>query len=176
MVKLIVGRKGTGKTKMMVDAANQASQEKDGSIVFIIKDDRLKHDLDREIRMIVMDEFEYVTNIDEYIGFIYGIISSNYDIQEIFIDSILKHADITVRDLPDFLKKLQNISEKYSIDFMVSLSADLEDLDASVRQYEIINKYSVLNQKTIIAVSIKRRLFLYHLYHVVSRPVPRTGR
>ncbi len=140
MVKLIVGRKGTGKTKMMVDAANQASQEKDGSIVFIIKDDRLKHDLDREIRMIVMDEFEYVTNIDEYIGFIYGIISSNYDIQEIFIDSILKHADITVRDLPDFLKKLQNISEKYSIDFMVSLSADLEDLDASVRQYEIINK------------------------------------
>ena len=71
MVKLIVGRKGTGKTKMMVDAANQASQEKDGSIVFIIKDDRLKHDLDREIRMIVMDEFEYVTNIDEYIGFIY---------------------------------------------------------------------------------------------------------
>ena len=140
MVKLIVGRKGTGKTKMMVDAANQASQEKDGSIVFIIKDDRLKHDLDREIRMIVMDEFEYVTNIDEYIGFIYGIISSNYDIQEIFIDSILKHADITVRDLPDFLKKLQNISVKYSIDFMVSLSADLEDLDASVRQYEIINK------------------------------------
>ena len=140
MVKLIVGRKGTGKTKMMVDAANQASQEKDGSIVFIIKDDRLKHDLDREIRMIVMDEFEYVTNIDEYIGFIYGIISSNYDIQEIFIDSILKHADITVRDLPDFLKKLQNISEKYSIDFMVSLSADLEDLDASVRQYDIINK------------------------------------
>ncbi len=140
MVKLIVGRKGTGKTKMMVDAANQASQEKDGSIVFIIKDDRLKHDLDREIRMIVMDEFEYVTNIDEYIGFIYGIISSNYDIQEIFIDSILKHADITVRDLPEFLKKLQNISEKYSIDFMVSLSADLDDLDASVRQYEIINK------------------------------------
>ncbi len=140
MVKLIVGRKGTGKTKMMVDAANQASHEKDGSIVFIIKDDRLKHDLDRDIRMIVMDEFEYVTNIDEYVGFIYGIISSNYDIQEIFIDSILKHADITVRDLPEFLKKLQNISEKYSIDFMVSLSADLEDLDASVRQYEIINK------------------------------------
>ena len=81
MVKLIVGRKGTGKTKMMVDAANLASHEKDGSIVFIIKDDRLKHDLDREIRMIVMDEFEYVTNIDEYIGFIYGIISSKYDIQ-----------------------------------------------------------------------------------------------
>ena len=140
MVKLIVGRKGTGKTKIMVDAANKSSKEKDGSIVFIIKDDRLKHDLDRDIRMIVMDEFEYVTNIDEYIGFIYGILSSNYDIQEIYIDSILKHADISVNDLPEFLKRLQTISEKSSVEFIVSLSADVEELDDAVRQYEIINK------------------------------------
>jgi KaiC/GvpD/RAD55 family RecA-like ATPase len=140
MVKLIVGRKGTGKTKIMVDSANQSCKERDGSIVFIIKDDRLKHDLDYNIRMIVMDEYDYVTNIDEYIGFIYGIISSNHDIQEIFIDSILKHADIAIRDLPEFLKRLQNISEKYAVDFIVSLSAELDELDASIRQYEIINK------------------------------------
>ncbi|MGN1350295.1 MAG: hypothetical protein ACI4VM_04775 [Anaerovoracaceae bacterium] len=140
MVKLIVGRKGTGKTKIMVDSANQSAREKDGSIVFIVKDDRLMHDLDREIRMIVMDDFEYVTNIDEYIGFIYGILSSNSDIQEIFIDSILKHADVSIRDLPEFLKRLQTISEKSDIEFIVSLSAELDELDASVRQYEIINK------------------------------------
>lgn len=140
MVKLIVGRKGTGKTKIMVDKANQSAKEKDGSIVFIVKDDRLMHDLDRDIRMIVMDDFEYVTNIDEYIGFIYGILSSNSDIQEIFIDSILKHADVSIRDLPEFLKRLQNISEKSDIEFLVSLSAELDELDASVRQYEIVNK------------------------------------
>ena len=140
MVKLIVGRKGTGKTKIMVDKANQSAKEKDGSIVFIVKDDRLMHDLDREIRMIVMDDFEYVTNIDEYIGFIYGILSSNSDIQEIFIDSILKHADVSIRDLPEFLKRLQTISEKSDIEFIVSLSAELDELDASVRQYEIVNK------------------------------------
>ena len=140
MVKLIVGRKGTGKTKIMVDSANQSAKEKDGSIVFIVKDDRLMHDLDREIRMIVMDDFEYVTNIDEYIGFIYGILSSNSDIQEIFIDSILKHADVSIRDLPEFLKRLQTISEKSDIEFIVSLSAELDELDASVRQYEIVIK------------------------------------
>ena len=140
MVKLIVGRKGTGKTKIMADMANQSCIEKKGSIVFLIKDDRLKHDLKHAIRMIVMDEFEYVTNIDEYIGFIYGILSSNYDIEEIFIDSILKHADITVRDLTVFLKRLQFISEKSNVDFVVSLSAELDELDASVRQYEILNK------------------------------------
>ena len=127
MVKLIVGRKGTGKTKIMVDSANQSAKEKDGSIVFIVKDDRLMHDLDREIRMIVMDDFEYVTNIDEYIGFIYGILSSNSDIQEIFIDSILKHADVSIRDLPEFLKRLQTISEKSDIEFIVSLSAELDE-------------------------------------------------
>ena len=89
--------------------------------------------------MIVMDEYEYITNIDEYIGFIYGILSSNHDIEEIFIDSILKHADITVDDLPEFLKRLNNISDKSNVEFVVSLSADLAELDASIRQYEIID-------------------------------------
>lgn len=140
MVKLLVGHKGSGKTKMMVDLANQDVAEKSGSIIFIIKDDRLKHELNYNIRMIVMDEFEYVSNIERYIGFIYGILSSNHDIEEIFIDSILKHADITVGDLPAFLRELQDISEKMGVDFIVSLSADLDELDASVRQYEIINQ------------------------------------
>ena len=139
MVKLIIGQKGSGKTKLMVDLANQTAKEKDGSVVFIIKDDRLKHDLTIDIRMIVMDDYKYVSNIERYTGFIYGILSSNHDIQVVFIDSILKHADITVDDLPEFLKELQEISEKLSIEFIVSLSADIEQLDASVRQYEIIN-------------------------------------
>lgn len=140
MVKLLVGHKGTGKTKLMVEMANSDIKEKNGSVVFISKDDRLKHDLEHQIRMIVMDDFEYVNNIDEYIGFIYGIMSSNYDIEAIFIDSILRHADIAIRDLPEFLRRLQVISEKSGIEFIVSLSADLEELDASVRQYEILNR------------------------------------
>ncbi len=139
MVKLLVGHKGTGKTKKMVDMANDDLAQKDGSVVFIIKDDRLKHDLDYNIRMIVMDEYEYVNNIDEYIGFICGIMSSNHDIEVIFIDSILKHADISMRDLPEFLRRLHVISEKSAIDFVVSISADLEELDSSIRQYEILN-------------------------------------
>ena len=140
MIKIIYGPKGTGKTKLMVEMATRDMEEKNGSVVFIIKDDRLKHDLDYKIRLIVMDEFEYVNNIDEYIGFIYGIMSSDHDIEVVFIDSILRHADIAIRDLPEFLRRLQVISEKSGIEFVVSLSADLEELDASVRQYEIVNK------------------------------------
>ena len=84
MVKLLIGHKGSGKTKQMVDLANTDVAEKSGSIIFIIKDDRLKHELNYNIRMIVMDDYEYVSNIERYTGFIYGILSSNHDIEEIF--------------------------------------------------------------------------------------------
>jgi len=138
MVKLIIGKKGTGKTKKMVDLANESLQTSKGNTVFLIKDDRLKHDLDHKIRMIVMDEYEYITNIDEYIGFIYGILSYDYDIETIFIDSLLKHADIRVADLTEFFKRLRTISEKRNVDFVISVSADIDELEASIKQYEII--------------------------------------
>ena len=128
MVKLLVGHKGTGKTKLMVEMANRDVNEKNGSVVFISKDDRLKHDLEHQIRMIVMDDFEYVNNIDEYIGFIYGIISSDHDIETIFIDSILKHADVSLGDLPEFIDRLKAISQIYELDFVVSVSAEKEEM------------------------------------------------
>ena len=75
-----------------------------------------------------MEDFEHITNIDEYIGFLYGIISSDHDIETIFIDSILKHADVSLGDLPVFLKRLSGISEIYDLDFVVSVSAEKEEM------------------------------------------------
>ena len=124
MVSLLVGRKGTGKTKIMVDMANDSVETTDGSIVFINKNHRLMYDLNYRMRVTCMEEYEGITNCDEYIGFIYGIISSDHDIDKIFIDSILKHADFEVSDLPEFLKRLGDISNKYGPDFIVSISAD----------------------------------------------------
>ena len=74
MVKLVVGRKGSGKTKIMVEMANEAVETTNGSIVFINTDDRLMYDLVHKIRFICMEEFPHITNSDEYIGFLYGII------------------------------------------------------------------------------------------------------
>ena len=86
------------------------------------------YDLKYRIRVICMEDFEHVTNSDEYIGFLYGIISSDHDIETIFIDSILKHADFTLGDLPEFVERLKNISKDYGMDFVVSLSADKEEM------------------------------------------------
>jgi 4-aminobutyrate aminotransferase-like enzyme len=139
MVKLLVGRKGSGKTKSMIQLANDRVEKSDGSVVFVNKNHRLMYDLKYKIRVVCMEEYEHITNSDEYIGFLYGIISSDHDIEVIFIDSILKHADVTLADLPEFLSRLKEISDKYEIEFIVSISATIEEISEIAKQYEILN-------------------------------------
>lgn len=140
MVKLLVGHKGSGKTKAMVDMANDSLEKVNGSVVFINKNHRLMYDLKYRIRVVCMEDFEHITNTDEYIGFIYGIISQDHDIEVIFIDSILKHADVSIADLEEFLGRLAAISEIYGPDFVVSISADASELGDYVSKYEIMNQ------------------------------------
>ena len=140
MVKLLVGHKGTGKTKQMIDLANNQVENSNGSVIFINKNSRLMYDLKYRIRVVCMEEYEHITNSDEYIGFIYGIISSDHDIETIFIDSILKHADFSLGDLPEFLTRLKNISKYYGLDFVVSLSAEKEEMiGVDFSEYEVLN-------------------------------------
>ena len=118
MVNLLVGHKGSGKTKKMIDLANERALEADGSLIFINKNERLMYDLTHTIRIVCMDDYPAITNSDEYIGFIYGIISSDHDIEAMYIDSLLKHADVTLEDLPVFIE----------IEFIVSVSAETEEM------------------------------------------------
>ncbi len=128
MVKLLIGHKGSGKTNTMVQLANESIEKSNGSIVFINKNHRLMYELNFKIRVICMEDFEHITNIDEYVGFLYGIISSDHDIEIIFIDSIMKHADVSLGDLPVFINRLKSISETYDLDFIVSVSAEKEEM------------------------------------------------
>jgi len=128
MVKLLIGHKGSGKTNQMLKLANENIETAAGSIVFINKNHRLMYELSYRIRVICMEDYEHITNIDEYIGFLYGIISSDHDIETIFIDSILKHADVSMGDLPEFIERLKVISEIYGPDFVVSISAEKEEM------------------------------------------------
>ena len=128
MVSLIVGHKGSGKTKQMIDLANDKINTINGSLVFINKNQRLMFDLNHGIRVVCMEDFPGITNSNEYIGFIYGIISSDHDIELMFIDSLLKHADVSLGDLPEFIERLKKISELHELDFVVSLSAEKEEM------------------------------------------------
>lgn len=128
MVQLLIGHKGSGKTKHMCDMANERVAKAHGSVVFVSKNDRLTTDLKYDIRLVCMEDFKHITNCDEYIGFIYGIISSDHDLEVVFIDSILKHADFSISDLPEFITRLKNISKDYGPDFVVSISCEKEEM------------------------------------------------
>ena len=128
MVNLLTGPKGSGKTQQMIELANQQAKACNGNVVFIKNSHRDTRSVAFDIRVVCMDDYPAITNIDEYIGFLYGIISSDHDIETIFIDSILKHADFKISDLPEFIARLKDISRNYGMDFVVSVSAEKEEM------------------------------------------------
>ena len=97
-------------------------------LVFIKKTHRDTASVTFDIRTICMDDFPAITNIDEYIGFLYGMYSSNHDIECVFIDGILKHADISLDNIPAFIDRLKQVSKECEVEFYVSISASKEDL------------------------------------------------
>jgi len=128
---------------MMIDLANDRARTGNGRVVFVNKNHRLMYDLVHQIRVVCMEDYEEITNSDEYIGFLYGIISGDHDIEAIYIDSILKHADVDKDDIPEFLARLKVISGQHEIDFTVSLSADLEELSDDVSDFELLQPEDV---------------------------------
>lgn len=128
MVKLLIGHKGSGKTKKMIDLANESVESAKGSIVFINKNTRLIYNLDYKIRVVCMEDFPHITNEDEYIGFIFGIMSADNDIETIFLDGIMRHRDFALEVLPSFINKLKIVSKETGINFVVSVSAELEEM------------------------------------------------
>lgn len=128
MVNLLTGQKGSGKTQQMIEAANKKVKECDGNVIFIKNSHNDTYSLSFDVRAICMADYPSIRNVDDYTGFIYGMLSANSDIQVIFIDGILKQSDIALENLPRFVDRLSNISNKHNVEFFVSVSAAKEDL------------------------------------------------
>lgn len=125
MVELLIGKKGTGKTKALIENVNNASTVAKGNVVFISKDSaRSMYDIKSKVRMVDTKEFS-ITTYSEFLGFICGIISRDFDITNIFIDGIFKIVGSDDLDgFEGFLNKLQEVSAKFHIDFNISVSID----------------------------------------------------
>ena len=128
MVNLLTGQKGSGKTQQMIELANNKVKECDGNVIFIKNSHNDTYSLSFDIRAICMADYPSIRNVDDYTGFIYGMLSANSDIQVIFIDGILKQSDIALENIPRFVERLSTISEKHGVEFYVSISANKEDL------------------------------------------------
>lgn len=133
MIHILTGEKGDGKTKRILDMANEAVKTSHGNIIFIDSDNQNMYGLHYNIRFIETSDFP-ISNYRELIGFICGIISQDNDIEKIYIDSvnqILKNLDNY--DLIKFVRKLSDLSQKYSSEFFLSLSTSEESIPYELR-------------------------------------------
>ena len=128
MVYLVTGPRGSGKTQQMIDLANEKVKTSNGNVVFIKKSHKDTYTVDFNIRVIRMADYPDVLTLEEFVGFLYGMAAGNHDIEAVFIDSVLKQANITLERLAAFLHKLNKISTENNIDFYLSISADKKDI------------------------------------------------
>ena len=132
MVNLITGPRGSGKTQQMIDLANEKVKTSNGNVVFIKKSHKDTYTVDFNIRVIRMADYPDVLTLEEFVGFLYGMAAGNHDIEAVFIDSVLKQANITLESLAAFLHKLNKISTENNIDFYLSISADKKIFPESI--------------------------------------------
>ena len=128
MVYLVTGPRGSGKTQQMIDLANEKVKTSNGNVVFIKKSHKDTYTVDFNIRVIRMADYPDVLTLEEFVGFLYGMAAGNHDIEAVFIDSVLKQANLTLESLAAFLHKLNKISTENNIDFYLSISADKKDI------------------------------------------------
>lgn len=135
MVKVIMGLKGSGKTKALVDLIKQASAEANGDVVCIEKDKNLTFDIPYTVRLIHASEYEIRSNA-LLRGFISGLHAGNYDITHVFIDNFLKMLDDTSDDaVAAFLNWLDAFSAREKVDFIISCTADPNAADERIKKY-----------------------------------------
>lgn len=138
MVQLIVGRAGKGKTKQLLDKVNTEVKDIAGNIVYLDKSTKHMFELNNKIRLINVADY-MITNKDEFIGFICGIISQDHDLQQMYFDSFLKIACMDAGDIEKTIEKLEAISTNFKVDFVLSVSLDEHELPESLKSKVIVS-------------------------------------
>lgn len=133
MIEIICGEKGKGKTKELLAKVNAAVQVANGNVVYLDKSQKHMYELNNKVRLINVMDYP-VTNCDEFVGFICGIISQDNDLEEMYLDSFLTVADVkTDEEITKAIEKLDVISEKYKVRFVLSVSKNEDDLPACAK-------------------------------------------
>lgn len=138
MVQLVVGKKGKGKTKQLLDKANNEILSVSGNIVYLDKSTKHMYELNNKVRLIDVSSY-MISDSDEFIGFVCGIISQDHDLEQMYFDSFMKIACIEDDQVESVLNKLEKISEAFGVDFILGIALDKEELPASVQDKVIVS-------------------------------------
>ena len=138
MVQLILGKKGKGKTKIILDMVNKEVNDAKGNIVYLDKSMGHMYELNNKVRLINVLDYE-IANADEFIGFIRGIVSQDHDLEQIYFDSFLKIAQLEASDrIEEVVAELDQISDKYGFKIVASVSLDEAELPEALKSKVIV--------------------------------------
>ena len=138
MVQLIVGKKGKGKTKQLLDKVNSEVKDISGSIVYLDKSTKHMYELNNKVRLIDVSVY-MIENADEFLGFVCGIISQDHDLEQMYFDSFLKIAVLEGKDISAVIEKLDKMSDFFQVDFILSVSMDESELPEAVKDKIIVS-------------------------------------
>ena len=138
MVQLIVGEKGEGKTKFLLDKVNTEVKDAHGSIVYLDKNPKHMYELNNKLRLIVVPDY-MVDSSDAFLGFVSGIISQDHDLEQMYFDSFLKIANLEGQNIEPVVAKLEQMSEKFGVDFVLSVSQNESDLAEGLKSKIIVS-------------------------------------
>ncbi len=137
MVQLIVGEKGKGKTKYMLDKVNTEIKNVSGNIAYLDRSTKHMYELNNKVRLIDVSDY-FIDNKDEFLGFIAGIISQDHDLEQMYFDGFLAMSNTPMTEFEYAVGKLEKYSEKHKVDFVLSVSAKKEDIPESLQSKIII--------------------------------------
>ncbi len=136
MVQLIPGEKGEGKTKKMLDCVHEAMKTATGNLVYLDKSAQNIHELDNKVRLINVSEYP-IQNTDQFLGFLCGICSQDYDLEGMYLDGFLKIAKLEGQDISEALTQLNRISDQFKVKMVLSVSFSREQLPEFARDQMI---------------------------------------
>ena len=137
MIKIIMGEKGHGKTKMLIELTNQAVNSEMGNVICIKKNKKLTYDVSHKARLVSTSDYN-VKGFNNFLAFIKGMISVNFDISHILIDSIYKITDCDDNEMfENFLEEILDISQKHNIKFTIAASTNPDNVTDNIRRYVI---------------------------------------
>ena len=134
MLKLIIGVKGTGKTKTLINLVNEAVEKSNGAVICIEKGDKLRYDVKYQARLIDTDEY-FVDDAQSLFGFVAGILASNHDVTDLFIDSALKICKNDNEGFDKFLDEMNSLVGKIDLNVVMTSSIPTESASETVKKF-----------------------------------------
>jgi ABC-type branched-subunit amino acid transport system ATPase component len=134
MIKFIIGPKGTGKTRTVIDLANKALEDCKGEIVFVNGGNRHMIDLNYQIRYVNTREFG-IRKLNEFYGFLSGLIARNYDTHQIYIDNLLEIGKGDLEEMKRFLTHVKKLSDKFNVKFDITMNGNPDSAPAFLQEY-----------------------------------------